>query len=143
MIVFFSGYFFIFYFGRGLAVDIINDLKFDSKGLIPAIVQDVSGKVLMLGYMNEESLKISLDTGFVHFFSRSRNKLWKKGEKSGHLQKIVEIRVDCDMDALLVTVEQKGGCCHEGYFSCFWRRLEEKKWKIVDKKIFNPEEVYK
>ncbi|HON04907.1 MAG: phosphoribosyl-AMP cyclohydrolase [candidate division TA06 bacterium ADurb.Bin131] len=124
-------------------MDIIENLKFGSDGLIPAIVQDTKGKVLMLGYMNMESFKKTIETGMVYFWSRSRKKLWKKGETSGHVQKIIEIRVDCDMDTLLFIVDQTRACCHEGYYSCFWRKLEENKWKITDKKIFNPERVYK
>ena len=124
-------------------MDIIENLKFGSDGLIPAIVQDTKGKVLMLGYMNMESFKKTIETGMVYFWSRSRKKLWKKGETSGHVQKIIEIRVDCDMDTLLFIVDQTRACCHEGYYSCFWRKLEENKWKITDEKIFNPERVYK
>jgi len=124
-------------------MDIIENLKFGSDGLIPAIVQDIKGKVLMLGYMNVESFKKTIESGMVYFWSRSRKKLWKKGETSGHVQKIIEIRVDCDMDTLLFIVDQTKACCHEGYYSCFWRKLEENKWKITDKKIFNPEKVYK
>ncbi len=121
----------------------MEGLKFGSDGLIPAIVQDTDGRVLMLGYMNVESLNRTIETGLVHFWSRSRKKLWKKGETSGHLQKVKEIRVDCDMDALLFVVEQTKACCHKGYYSCFWRRFEEGRWKIVDRKIFEPERVYK
>ena len=108
-------------------MDIIEDLKFGSDGLIPAIIQDTKGKVLMLGYMNVESFKKTVETGMVYFWSRSRKKLWRKGETSGHVQKIIEIRVDCDMDALLFIVEQTKACCHHGYYSCFWRKLEENK----------------
>ncbi|MCM8764939.1 MAG: phosphoribosyl-AMP cyclohydrolase [Candidatus Omnitrophica bacterium] len=124
-------------------MDILEQLKFNGDGLIPAIIQEVSGRVLMLGYMDKESINKSIETGLVHFWSRSRKKLWKKGETSGHVQKIRDIRVDCDMDALLFIVEQICACCHEGYFSCFWRKLEDGEWKVVDEKIFNPERVYK
>lgn len=124
-------------------MDTLNQLKFDSSGLIPAIIQDKAGKVLMLGYMNKESIQKSIETGIVHFWSRSRKKLWKKGETSGHIQKILEIKTDCDMDTLLFTVEQECACCHEGYYSCFWRKLEGNNWKIVEDKVFNPERVYK
>lgn len=123
--------------------NIIEGLKFSSDGLIPAIVQDIGGQVLMLGYMNRESLGKTIETGLMYFWSRSRKTLWKKGETSGHIQKVVEVRVDCDMDALLFVVEQTKACCHEGYYSCFWRKLEKNDWKVVDEKIFNPERVYK
>jgi len=126
-----------------IKMDILKELKFNRDGLIPAIVQDTGGRVLMLGYMNVESIKRSIETGTVHFWSRSRKKLWKKGETSGHIQKIREIRVDCDQDALLLIVEQVCGCCHEGYFSCFWRRIDGNELKVVDERIFNPEKVYK
>lgn len=108
-----------------MALD-INSLKFDEKGLIPAIVQDiVSGKVLTLAYMNEESLKKSLETGETWFYSRSRQSLWHKGETSGNTQRIVDIIADCDGDALLIKVEQKGVACHTGNYSCFFQSLKE------------------
>ncbi|MFN4216021.1 MAG: bifunctional phosphoribosyl-AMP cyclohydrolase/phosphoribosyl-ATP diphosphatase HisIE [Brevinematales bacterium] len=104
----------------------ITSLKFDEKGLIPVIVQDIaSGKVLTLAYMNEESLKKSLETGETWFYSRSRQALWHKGETSGNTQKIVDIIVDCDGDALLVKVEQKGVACHTGNYSCFFQSLKK------------------
>ncbi|WP_408648355.1 bifunctional phosphoribosyl-AMP cyclohydrolase/phosphoribosyl-ATP diphosphatase HisIE [Thermospira aquatica] len=104
----------------------IKSLHFDEKGLIPAIVQDiVSGKVLTLAYMNEESLKKSLETGETWFYSRSRQSLWHKGETSGNIQKIVDILVDCDGDALLIKVEQKGVACHTGKYSCFFTSMKE------------------
>lgn len=108
-----------------MALD-ITSLKFDEKGLIPAIVQDiVSGKVLTLAYMNEESLKKSLETGETWFYSRSRQSLWHKGETSGNTQRIVDIIADCDGDALLIKVEQKGVACHTGSYSCFFQSLKE------------------
>ncbi|AAB89305.1 phosphoribosyl-AMP cyclohydrolase [Archaeoglobus fulgidus] len=101
------------------------ELQFDEKGLIPVITQDVKTKeVLMLAYANEEAIKLTLKTGFAHYWSRSRKKLWKKGETSGNVQRVVEIRYDCDCDALLYLVEQKGNACHTGNYSCFYRRLE-------------------
>lgn len=126
-----------------IKMNILKELKFNSDGLIPAIIQDTKGNVLMLGYMNKESIIRSIETGNVHFWSRSRKKLWKKGETSGHLQKILEIKVDCDMDTLLFTVEQQVGCCHEGYYSCFWRKLTGSDWNVVEEKVFNPERTYK
>lgn len=99
--------------------------QFNADGLLPAITQDVrTGQVLMLGWMNATSLKLTQETGFVTYWSRSRGKLWKKGEESGHLQKVVEIRVDCDQDALLIRVEQTGAACHTGETSCFYRVVE-------------------
>lgn len=123
----------------------MKNLKLDKAGLIPAIIQDYkTGEVLMMAYMNGEALKRTLTTGKAHFYSRSRKKLWLKGETSGHIQKVKEIRFDCDADCLLVKVEQKGGACHTGYRSCFYRKLDKKgKVKIVGKKVFEPDEVYK
>ncbi len=115
-------------------------------GLLPAIVQDhKTGKVLMLAYINDEAWKKTLETGEAHYWSRSRNKLWHKGESSGHVQKIKAIFVDCDNDTVLFQVEQIGGAaCHTGYDTCFYRELDKNgSFKIVGKKIFDPEEVYK
>ena len=114
-------------------------------GLVPAIIQDQrTGDVLMLGFMNPEAFAQTQGTGEVVFFSRSRNKLWKKGETSGHVLKVLEIRVDCDADALLVRVEPVGpGVCHEGYRSCFFRELDpEGSARIVSERTFAPEKVY-
>jgi len=108
-----------------MSIDIQN-LKFDEKGLIPVIVQDItSGKVLTLAYMNEESLRKSLETKETWFYSRSRQALWHKGETSGNTQRIVDIIADCDGDALLIKVEQKGVACHTGRYSCFFQSLLE------------------
>jgi phosphoribosyl-AMP cyclohydrolase len=116
-----------------------------SAGLVPAIIQDHrSGEVLMLGFMNEASLAQTRASGEVVFFSRSRNKLWKKGESSGHVLKIREVRVDCDADALLVKVEAVGpGVCHEGYRSCFFRTISAT-GEVTNnsERTFNPEQVY-
>ena len=114
-------------------------------GLVPAIIQDYrTGDVLMLGFMNSVSLANTQRSGEVVFFSRSRNKLWKKGESSGHVLKVREVRVDCDADALLVRVEAVGpGVCHEGYRSCFFRTLEsDGEFKITEERTFAPESVY-
>lgn len=116
-----------------------------SGGLVPAIIQDaLSGDVLMLGFMNAESLRETQRCGEVVFFSRSRGKLWKKGESSGHVLRVREIRVDCDADALLVRVEAVGpGVCHEGYRSCFFRALDKDgNTKIIAERTFAPETVY-
>ena len=114
-------------------------------GLVPAIVQDDrTGEVLMLGFMNEQALAETHRTKEVVFFSRSRNRLWKKGESSGHVLKIRDLRVDCDADALLVRVEPVGpGVCHEGYRSCFFRRIDEDgQAEVVEQRTFEPEQVY-
>jgi phosphoribosyl-AMP cyclohydrolase len=114
-------------------------------GLVPAIIQDhLSGEVLMLGFMNSVSLVETQRSGEVVFFSRSRNKLWKKGESSGHVLKVREVRIDCDADAILVRVEAVGpGVCHEGYRSCFFRTLEsDGNAKITEERAFAPEAVY-
>ena len=116
-----------------------------SGGLVPAIIQDEgTGDVLMVGFMNAESLAETQRTGEVVFFSRSRNKLWKKGESSGHVLRVREMRVDCDADALLVRVEAVGpGVCHEGYRSCFFRSIEpDGNAKIIAERTFSPEKVY-
>ncbi|MCL5005745.1 MAG: phosphoribosyl-AMP cyclohydrolase [Acidobacteria bacterium] len=119
------------------------DLKFQDN-LIPAIIQDkTTGDVLMLGYMNDQAYQQTLDTGYVTFFSRSRQKLWTKGETSGHKLRVHEVRVDCDKDALLIQAELAGpGCCHLGYRSCFFRKVTPQGEEIVAQQEFNPDEVY-
>jgi phosphoribosyl-AMP cyclohydrolase len=114
-------------------------------GLLPAIAQDAaSGKVLMLAYMNEEAWEKTLETGKAHYWSRSRQKLWLKGETSGHVQTVSEVLVDCDADAILLKVSQSGGAaCHTGRRSCFFRRCGGAEVEIVEDMVFNPEEVYK
>lgn len=113
-------------------------------GLVPAIVQDYKTyEVLMLGFMNPEAWEATLSTGKATFFSRSRQELWVKGKTSGHVQIVKEIRIDCDDDTILLRVEQIGGAaCHTGYRSCFFRKIEDGTAKIVDKPVFDPEEVY-
>ena len=120
------------------------DLKFQDN-LIPAIVQDwKTGDVLMLGYMNDEAYQTTLNTGFVTFYSRSRQKLWTKGETSGHKLKVREVRVDCDQDALLVRAELAGpGCCHMGYRSCFFRKVTPEGEEVIARPEFNPDVVYR
>lgn len=116
------------------------------KGLLPAIVQDYKTKeVLMLAYVDKEAWEKTLETGEAHYYSRSRQKLWHKGESSGHVQKIKEIRLDCDSDTILYIVEQIGGAaCHKGYKSCFYRRISKKGTiDICSPKVFDPKEVYK
>jgi phosphoribosyl-AMP cyclohydrolase len=114
-------------------------------GLIPGIVQDHStGEVLMLGYLNHEALEQTERTGEVHFYSRSRNRLWKKGETSGHVLRVREVRIDCDADALLLLVEPMGpGVCHEGYRSCFFRSLEtDGRSLVIAERVFVPMNIY-
>lgn len=115
-----------------------------SDGLITAVVQDhATGRVLMVGYMNEEAFRKTVETGFVTFYSRSRRKLWLKGESSGHRLILEEMSVDCDGDAVLVQVKALGpGVCHEGYRSCFFRRLENGEWKVAEERTYDPQAVY-
>lgn len=105
--------------------EIISQIRYDDKGLVPAIIQDdATGQVLMLGYMNEESLRLTLTTGRTWFYSRSRQKLWNKGESSGHFQNVRKVSYDCDCDTILVIAEQIGAACHTGNFTCFYRDFE-------------------
>jgi phosphoribosyl-AMP cyclohydrolase len=115
-----------------------------SGGLVTAVVQDhATGRVLMVGYMNQEAFESTVKTGFVTFYSRSRQKLWMKGESSGHRLVVKQLAADCDLDAVLVQVEALGpGVCHEGYQSCFFRRLEDGEWKVADARAYDPREVY-
>ncbi len=122
------------------------NFRFEIAGekLAIAVVQDYKTKeVLMVAFMNKEALEKTLKTKKMHYYSTSRKKLWVKGESSGNYQVVKEVYVDCDSDALLFRVEQKGGACHEGYYSCFFRKLENNKLSIVGKKVFEPEEVYR
>lgn len=117
-------------------MSIIDAVKFDEKGLVSAIAQDyATNEVLMLAYMNKDTLQESLEKGAMIYFSRSRQKRWFKGETSGHIQKIKEVYIDCDGDALLFKIEQTGAACHENYYSCFFRKKENEEWKIVKTKI--------
>ena len=114
-------------------------------GLVTAVIQDHrTQRVLMVGFMNEEAFRRTVETGYATFFSRSRNKLWLKGETSGHRLVVKEIRTDCDADALLVTVEAIGpGVCHNGFESCFYRILQDGEWTQVDQRAYDPTAVYK
>lgn len=114
-------------------------------GLLPSIVQDVqSGRVLMLAYMNELAWEKTVETGKAHYWSRSRQKLWLKGEESGHVQLVHEMLLDCDLDTILLKVEQVGGAaCHTGYESCFYRRYRDGRLETFDEPVFDPKEVYK
>lgn len=117
----------------------LDELKYENN-LVQAIAQDADTKeVLMCAYMNKEALEKTIETGYAHYWSRSRQKLWKKGESSNHLQKVVEMRIDCDLDAILMLIKQEGGACHTGYKSCFYRNIEG---DIVGEKVFEPDEVY-
>jgi phosphoribosyl-AMP cyclohydrolase len=113
-------------------------------GLITAVIQDhATGRVLMVGFMNEEAFHKTVETGFATFFSRSRNKLWLKGESSGHKLVVKNISTDCDLDTLLIQVEALGpGVCHEGYQSCFFRTLEGDEWKESEARVYDPKAVY-
>lgn len=114
-------------------------------GLLPAIVQDAtSGKVLMLAYMNELAWQTTLATGKAHYWSRSRQQLWLKGETSGHIQQVREVYLDCDLDTILLKVEQIGGAaCHTGHASCFYRRYQDGRLEVVEDLKFDPAEVYR
>ncbi len=122
----------------------LDELKYDANGLIPAIVQDAdTGEILMMAWMNKASLQDSIRTGKTHFWSRSRQKYWMKGESSGHTQDIQEILTDCDADVLLIKARQHGAACHEGYRNCFFRTLTpDGAWKVNAERLVDPEKVY-
>lgn len=125
---------------------IYDKLKFNEDGLIPAIIQDhQTGRVLMMAWMNRASLESTIETGKTHFWSRSRQKYWMKGESSGHTQAVKEIAFDCDGDTLLIQVEQAGAACHEGYRSCFFRGCEtgQDEFDVTEERLVDPSEVYK
>ena len=129
----------------GFFIAIRMDLDFGkSDGLVAAVIQDYgSGRVLMVGYMNEEAFRQTVETGFATFYSRSRKKLWQKGETSGHRLIVKEISTDCDRDAVLLRVDPIGpGVCHDGYRSCFYRRLESGKWVPAEPRAYDPGAVY-
>lgn len=118
------------------------DVKWDERGLVPVVVQDEATRdVLMVAYMNEEALGLTLKTGKAHYFSRSRQKLWLKGETSGHTQAVRSVFLDCDNDTLLITVDQKTAACHTGFWSCFFRAWKDG-WKVVGRKVFDEKNVY-
>ncbi|MEO6698968.1 MAG: phosphoribosyl-AMP cyclohydrolase [Paraperlucidibaca sp.] len=122
----------------------LDDVRFDSNGLIPAIAQDHhSGRVLMVAWMNREALELTVAEQRAIYWSRSRAKLWRKGEESGHVQKLIELRLDCDADVINLQVEQLGGmACHTGRESCFYRRLHDGQWQTVDPVLKSPDEIY-
>ncbi|MFN7085355.1 MAG: phosphoribosyl-AMP cyclohydrolase [Burkholderiales bacterium] len=123
----------------------LNKVNWAQDGLVPVVTQEAgSGRVLTLAWMNREALRKTVETGEVHYWSRSRRKLWHKGEESGHTQKVKAIRLDCDEDAVLVEVEQIGGiACHTGRHSCFFQKLEGDRWVAADPVLKNPEDIYK
>ena len=116
------------------------DVDFGDDGLVPAVAQDAdSGEVLMLAYVSPDALSRTRETGRAHYYSRSRDELWEKGASSGHVQRVREVRVDCDGDALLYLVDQEGGACHTGYRSCFYRTVDG---ETVGERVFDPDDVY-
>jgi phosphoribosyl-AMP cyclohydrolase len=122
---------------------ILDELKYDMNGLIPAIVQEYgTGRVLMMAWMNKESLQKTLEIGETVFWSRSRKEFWHKGATSGHTQKVKDVAFDCDKDVLLIQVEQAGAACHEGYKSCFFRSINGGEVKVTEQKLVEPEKVY-
>jgi len=125
-------------------MNFLKEVLFDSRGLVPVIIQDIkTNEVLMHAWMNEEALRKTVVTEKTYFWSRSRKRLWLKGESSGHYQLVKEIYIDCDRDTLLIKVEQIKGACHLGYKSCFFRKLIKKEeWKTVKERVFEPKEVY-
>jgi phosphoribosyl-AMP cyclohydrolase len=123
---------------------LVQDIRWNEHGLIPAIAQDwQSGEVLMLAWMNHDALRLTIDEGRAIYWSRSRQALWRKGEESGHVQILRELRIDCDADTVLIKVEQIGGiACHTGRRSCFYQRLEDGAWRVVDTVIKKPADIY-
>ena len=121
----------------------LDALKWDADGMIPAIAQDTAGRIVMFAYMNRESLQETVGSGNAVYWSRSRARLWRKGEESGHFQKVTTIRTDCDGDVLLLTVEQVGGiACHTGRASCFFNELQGEHWVPVDPVLKDPKDIY-
>jgi len=128
-----------------MSADWLDEVRFDADGLVPVVAQDVSGgRVLMVAWANREALAETAQTRRAVYWSRSRGRLWRKGEESGHAQKVAEIRLDCDGDVVLYAVEQAGGiACHTGRESCFYRRLEGGRWEAVDPVLQDPELIYR
>lgn len=122
----------------------LDEIKWTKEGLLPVIAQDaVSGKVLMFAWMNRESLQLSIQEGRAIYWSRSRQRLWRKGEESGHVQLIKDVRLDCDNDVLLLSVEQQGGiACHTGRESCFFKQLDQNEWREVEPVLKDPKQIY-
>ncbi len=127
-----------------VTMDWLDKVKWSDSGLVPAIAQDASSRrVLNLAWMNREALARTVETGEAHYWSRSRARLWRKGEESGHVQQVKSLRLDCDEDVILLEVEQRGGiACHTGRESCFFQRLEDGRWVSADPVIKDPREIY-
>jgi len=127
-----------------LAMSYLDDINWDNDGLVAAIAQDkTSGQILMVAWMNREALELTVNENRAIYWSRSRQKLWRKGEESGHIQQLVELRLDCDSDVIMMKVNQIGNiACHTGRTSCFYRVLENGQWKTVDKVVKDPKEIY-
>lgn len=127
-----------------LAMSYLDDINWDNDGLVPAIAQDkTSGQILMVAWMNREALELTVNENRAIYWSRSRQKLWRKGEESGHIQQLIELRLDCDSDVIMMKVNQIGNiACHTGRISCFYRVLENGQWKTVDKVVKDPKEIY-
>jgi phosphoribosyl-AMP cyclohydrolase len=126
-------------------MSLLEQLKFNTDGLIPAIIQEQStGRVLMMAWMNKEALQRTINEGKTVFWSRSRQKYWVKGESSGHVQEVKDVSYDCDGDTVLIQVEQTGAACHEGYKSCFFRSIRDQgaSAEVIEPRLVNPEEVY-
>ena len=123
----------------------LDDISWDANGLVPVIAQEHdTGRILMFAWMNREALQLTNDTKQAVYWSRSRNKLWRKGEESGHVQRVHDIRLDCDEDVILINVEQVGGiACHTGRHNCFFKKLENGEWLIDQPVIKSPDEIYK
>ncbi len=123
----------------------LNEVKWDEQGLVPAIAQDAAtGEVLMFAWMNREALEKTVESGQAVYWSRSRRKLWHKGEESGHFQKVLEVRADCDRDVILLKIEQVGGiACHTGRRSCFFNKLGDGQWQDVEPVLKDPADIYK
>jgi phosphoribosyl-AMP cyclohydrolase len=123
--------------------DWLDTVMWNADGLVPAIAQEASGTVLTLAWMDREALSRTAETGLAHYWSRSRRRLWQKGESSGHVQRVREIRLDCDQDAILLIVEQEGGiACHTGRHRCFFQRLDNGVWRTVEPVIKDPKVIY-
>ncbi len=127
-----------------LAMSYLDDINWDNDGLVPAIAQDkTSGQILMVAWMNREALELTVNENRAIYWSRSRQKLWRKGEESGHTQQLIELRLDCDSDVIMMKVNQIGNiACHTGRTSCFYRVLENGQWKTVDSVVKDPKEIY-
>ena len=128
-----------------MSADWLDEVRWNADGLVPVIAQEAdSGKILMFAFMNREALQLTMETGHAVYWSRSRNKLWRKGEASGHVQKVHEIRLDCDEDVILIGVEQLGGiACHTGRHNCFFRKLVDGRWVVDQPVLKDPQGIYR